>query len=322
LPRSIVPVANFSRVKNQVLDRIAVVKASEEAEKSWLASFSPNFLRIARVTAGVLGTFLIVVSLTVGTAVASLQSMPGQTLYPLKKIVESVQLRMTSDQTQKANLQIKFASTRLEELEQVLERGQNGQISAQEVQKIVTNTIQDLKTSTAAAVKVSVEQPKVAIVSKLTDLSNKLKTASIASEGEVKLELEKALQATRVSTDEAIKNIERAGLKVENQPITIENPDEVNATGKLTAVSETSVGIGTAKFLLTKDTKYVKVEVKDLKIEQVVEIKGQVKDGKTYATTVTLISEPKVEGTDTEKSNDIVPIPIDETENPAIPPTQ
>src|SRR6185436_4550703 len=215
-----------------------------------------------------------------------------------KKIVENIELRLTPAD-QKTNVQLKFAINRAEELQQVLADKQEGKISEQEVQSIIQATVSDLQSSASAAVsssKVSVKSTN--IVSKLADISNKLRAASVQSEGVVKIELEKALEANKLTQEEAIKNLENAGLKVENTPITID--DSVTASGKITTVLDTSVSIGTAKFFLTKDTKFVDMVAADLKAGLIVDIVGQIKDNKTYAEKITKvkISETKTETTE------------------------
>ncbi|MEO8065625.1 MAG: DUF5667 domain-containing protein [Candidatus Doudnabacteria bacterium] len=282
LPKKQVPNFDFMRVKNQVLDRIAVPAADTE-KAGWLVGTLPNILRIGTM---VLGSVLIIISITLGTAVTALNSVPGQAIYPLKKVVENFQLQL-APKDQQSSLQIQFASNRVDELQQVLQQQQDGQISASDAQKIVSATVKDVQKTATAAANSSVQQPKPSVVTKLADLSSKLRAASVKSEGEVKIEL-----------DQAIKNIEQAGLKVEGPPIIID--DSVSAQGKLTTVNATAASIGSAKFLLTKDTQYVNTKAADLAVDQQVDIKGQIKDNKTYAQTITLIADSKGAGMDTK----------------------
>ena len=163
---------------------------------------------------------------------------------------------------------------------------------------MVAHTVENLQKTTNAAVSASTKakstQQKVALLTKLVEQSAVLQSAKIESEGEVKLELEKAIENTRISREEAIANIERAGLKVEATPIVVEEievPSKVTANGKLTAVSDHSLSVGTAKFTVTKDTVYVNAEEKELKVGDVVEITGEVVEDETYA--IKIIKELK-----------------------------
>ncbi len=254
LPKTQVPSIDFMRIKNQMLDRISVPKM-EEKQSSWIGMASWG--QILRLGAGIIGSLVIVLSLALGTAVAALNSVPGEVIYPLKKVVENIELKL-APANDKTNLQIKFANNRIDEVAQVIQQQQDGQISAQAAKKIVAAAVRDLKTSAAAAPKSS---------NQLSDLSAKLKIASIRSEGEVKIELEQAIKDISTPADN----------------------NAVSAQGKITAISETAVSIGSVKFLLTKDTKFVNIDDGKLAVDQLVDIEGIIKDNKTYALTISLI---------------------------------
>ncbi len=307
-PRAEIPAPDFAKIKNRVLDRIYVPQEMAEERSGWLFSFS----QMAKIAAGAVGTLLIVVSLGIGTAVAALQSTPGQTIYPLKKIVENIELSLTRDPNAKANLQIQFANNRLDELSEVIAQNKAGEISSTEAQKIVAETVSDLQKTTQAALsatsKASGTQPKVSTLNKLVDLSNKqaailqplISAASVKDEGQIKI-LQDALQTSTITKEEAIKNIENAGLVVEDQPITIPATNQITANGKITALTSDTVSIGTAKFLLTTDTKYVNIKSTELKVDTVVDISGEVRsDNKTYALTITAQAVVTPPSTDTQ----------------------
>ncbi|MBI4049732.1 MAG: hypothetical protein HY395_02890 [Candidatus Doudnabacteria bacterium] len=225
IPKKNVLNADFARVKNQILDRISLPQeVALPQPQGWLAVFASSLPRVLKIGAGVLGTVLITASLVLSAAATALTSVPGEPTYQFKKVVENLQLKFANDE-QKARLQVKFAGERLQELELVLEQNKD-RLGEAKTQAIVSNTVQDLQQTTAAAVsasaKVKSAQPKVAILNALVQQSALLKTAAIQSEGKVKLELEKALETNKISQEEAIANIERAGLKVEAAPITVE----------------------------------------------------------------------------------------------------
>src|SRR5690606_13442826 len=228
IPRRKVDLPNLAKIQGEILDRIGHKSAPEKNASSF-----PMFLKLG---SAIFGSFMIVVSLTMGVAVAALQSVPGQPIYPLKKIVENIELRLTPNSKVPA-LQIQLADKRMSEIKSVLEQQESGQISEEEAQKIVSATVKDLQRTTAAAAK----QPKATIVTKLDAISNELKTASIKTEGSVKIEIEKAIQSTQDSKAEAIKNAQEAGIEIEG---TVVPPTDVaTASGKVTSVSLDSVSI-------------------------------------------------------------------------------
>jgi hypothetical protein len=303
VPRRSVRLPDLAKMQARILDRI---EQKQTAPVGVWASI-PSFLKIG---SAVFGSLMIVISLTMGLAVAALQSVPGQAIYPLKKIVENIELRLTPE-SEVATLQVQFADNRVNEIQIVLEQQEQGQITAQEAQKIVSATIKDLQKTTSAAARSTTTQPKSTIASKLADISNKLRVASVKTEGEVKIELEKAVQSTNDSQVEAAKNAQLAGLEVEGEPVII--PSTVTANGKLTAAAETAVSIGNIKFLITKDTKLTGLTLKDLKIGISVDIVGQIKDNKTYADEIKLIIVPTAPVTDPTET---------ETEEPKTTPTE
>ncbi|MBI2356229.1 MAG: hypothetical protein HYV13_03445 [Candidatus Doudnabacteria bacterium] len=299
VPKKAVLNADFVRVKNQILSRIAVPAEAAVPQVSWVMALGAILPKILKIGGGVVGSTLIVSSLALGAAVTALDSVPGEPAYQFKKVVENIRLKLANDEDQ-ARLQVKFAGERLQELEQILEQNK-GRLGETETQEIVADTVQGLQQTTAAAVsasaKVKSTQPKVAILTTLVQQSALLKTAAIQSEGKVKVELEKALENNKISQEEAIDNIERAGLKVEADPIKVEEKpeSEVKAYGKITALTETSISIGSSKFTISKDTKFVNTTFKDLKIGQVAEIEGQAVENKTFASTITAELKVKAE---------------------------
>src|SRR5258708_8301613 len=88
--RTQVPAFDFARVRNQILDRISVPQMAKSGVLARLNAFVPYL----RMGGGVLASLLIVTSLTLAPSAAALQSAPGSMIYPLKKIVENIQLRL------------------------------------------------------------------------------------------------------------------------------------------------------------------------------------------------------------------------------------
>lgn len=288
-PKATIETPNFDRVRNQILDRIAIPQEEPVAGTfGMVLAAVPRFLKIG---GAVIGSFLILSSLALGVSVAALQSLPGQPIYPVKKVVERVQLKLTADEAEKTNLEIKFANNRLEELEKLILQNQQGKVSGAEVQRIAEQTVSDIsKTTSKVSQNTNPDQPQTQILTKLVDLTSKqtalLQTASVNEEGQVKLELQKALEASKVSQEKTLADIERAGLRVDETTTVIsakQAPDEVTASGKITALNSTTISIGTAKFLLTKDTKFVNITQDALEVDQIVDIKGQIIQDKTYA---------------------------------------
>jgi hypothetical protein len=309
IPKANPPKPNLLQVRNKVLDRISLPQEQEQTFGFW--QYIPRFVRI---TGGIVGAFMILLSLTLGTAVAALESVPGQTIYPVKKIVENVQMKMANTEEERTNLQIKFSNNRVDELEAILHKQQQGKISGQEVQKIVEETAKDIqKTTQALAAEQNLTEPKTDVLNKIVSLNTKqvaiIQAAQENSDGDIKAELEKALETSKDNMEQAIENIEKAGLVVENKPVVLP-PTTTTFEGKVTAINSTSINIGTNVILLTKDTRYVNIIPADVKVNVLVKITVEIRDKKNYATKIEF-SEVKQDSTVNDESdeNEVNPPP-------------
>jgi hypothetical protein len=278
LPRRNVELPNLAKIQERILAKI-------DAQQETKSSVWSNIPYVLKFGSAIFGSFMIIVSLTMGVAVAALQSVPGQAIYPLKKIVENIELRLTPESKVPA-LQIQLADKRIQEIKTVLEQQKSGEISEAEAQKIVSATVADLQRTTSAVAKSAGKQVKPTIVNRLSDISDELKIASVTTEGSVKIEIEKAIQSTQDSKIEAIRNAKEAGIEIEIKPIL---PDAVTASGKITSLTFDSVSIGTAKFLIDRNTQFVNLTAKELKAGLIVDITGIIKDNKTYAVKISVI---------------------------------
>ncbi|GAA3127120.1 hypothetical protein GCM10010466_17430 [Planomonospora alba] len=94
---------------------------------------------------------LLSAALAVGmaaTGLAAYQSVPGETLYPLKRAAENTLLRLSTDDAERADRGLRSASTRADEVEALL-----GSASATRDQgALVGETLQDMEDTTRSAV--------------------------------------------------------------------------------------------------------------------------------------------------------------------------
>lgn len=82
--------------------------------------FSPGR---ARRWAAVLAVFLVVVLAGAGTAIAAQSSIPGEPLYPVKRVTERLGLLVVHDSPEKVHLRLEFTGRRAEEIEALYDRG-------------------------------------------------------------------------------------------------------------------------------------------------------------------------------------------------------
>ncbi|MFH1405135.1 MAG: DUF5667 domain-containing protein [Patescibacteria group bacterium] len=86
-------------------------------------SFSAVVMRPVALAASVL---LVVFGGWVTTVSASFNTVPGDTLYPVKMVTERVQLSLATTTQRRAKLHVEFAGRRLNEMTKLQEQGQNG----------------------------------------------------------------------------------------------------------------------------------------------------------------------------------------------------
>jgi Domain of unknown function (DUF5667) len=80
----------------------------------------------ARVAVTVLLAATLLVSMTAMTAVASANALPGQLLYPAKRATEQVRLALAASPSDRAEIRLDLAQTRLAELRELAHSGEPG----------------------------------------------------------------------------------------------------------------------------------------------------------------------------------------------------
>ncbi len=92
-------------------------------------------------------TLVFVFLISAGTVYASQNSLPGQFLYPVKKTLEAVRIRLASD-PDKTNLQIQLIDKRLGEIQKLSERQAiDLEKAAAEYEKAVSTALENAKNS-------------------------------------------------------------------------------------------------------------------------------------------------------------------------------
>ena len=114
--------------KAQMMYRIqSELSATKEKRRAkWL----PSFKHMPRWAVAALLIVLVLLMAGGGTVAAASNSAPGDTLYPVKLATENVQLALTFSDTGKANLEAKFASRRIDEMERIIDKGNPDLINA------------------------------------------------------------------------------------------------------------------------------------------------------------------------------------------------
>lgn len=93
-------------------------------------------------------TILFVFFISSGTIYAAQNSLPGQFLYPIKKTLEAVQIRLTADPQERANLQNQLTDKRLAEIQKLSKKQSPGlEKATTEYEKAVGAALENAKIS-------------------------------------------------------------------------------------------------------------------------------------------------------------------------------
>src|SRR3989344_3988498 len=111
-------VAIWMRVQNQIREKRV---QAEEKSRGWV--FFPS-LKFSRAAAAAL---IVILALTIvgGAARASKGSLPGQTLYPVKRAVEKVEVAFTTSDEGKVKILSNHAKRRLAEVVTLVQENQS-----------------------------------------------------------------------------------------------------------------------------------------------------------------------------------------------------
>ena len=181
---------------------------SERSVISPLSSYFIFFRQKAFVAA------VVVVLLLSGTSYVSAHSLPGDLLYPIKtNIIESIGLALRFNEEAKNEYRIYLLKKRVDELEELKQRGEISEDSRQDSSKATNKTAKNLEGSA-----IFDEEGENDYVSEKMKIYNNLIDAELEIETTIKID-------TDINMDTEIKENNKLEVKVEEDILDIE--DEV-----------------------------------------------------------------------------------------------
>ncbi len=99
------------------------------AEASRMQNRSPGFQPHFRLAGAIAIAVFILFAGLFGTGLASAETVPGETLYPIKRAMESAQLALTSNQSNRLDLEEEFDRRRVTETEKLVEAGRSESVT-------------------------------------------------------------------------------------------------------------------------------------------------------------------------------------------------
>lgn len=171
--------------------------------------FSPGR---ARRWAAALAVILALVLASAGTAIAAQSSIPGDPLYPVKRVTERLGLLVVRDPPGKTHLRLEFARRRTEEIEALDNRGE-------EVEESILVELATETEETLEEIEVAPEGNRETLFEKMVDLTERQQEVLERVRGRVvseqaKFALERALEASRRGHERAAEAIGRGRPEV------------------------------------------------------------------------------------------------------------
>ncbi|MCL5436092.1 MAG: DUF5667 domain-containing protein [Patescibacteria group bacterium] len=207
------PVLDQTAVWNRVAQQIKTNSPQPQAAplaspaSRLLSGFSLHIPKTA--FAGIMAVMML--WMVNSAAVAASNSLPGQTLYPVKRTVERIQLTLTLDDVKKTEIRIKHAETRLNEAKTIVDT------SSSTNEKIIEQALNDLKSATTQVADESSDNTD--LLQKVVELTDKQENLLPAIQdkvtGDAKKIADEALSTAKETKTTAEKNLE----ELKNQDI-------------------------------------------------------------------------------------------------------
>jgi len=222
----------IGRVKNQ---------KQEEERKTFLTFPVFSFFNLKRLFrpafAVALASVIIISSIsTVGVISASQNTLPGDFLYPVKTAIEKTQLTFSSGTESRTKLSVKFASQRIDEFSQLMDKTDKGQNIGTTVKKFTQEMVtvqQNINTLKEQNVEKAVEMAKLVQTQTpvyedvLTKSAEKLSYILPDEREQLTADINQALQEVSKTKEITDKLAEEQTTSVTNDANQNQNPGEI-----------------------------------------------------------------------------------------------
>ena len=190
-------VAVWARVQNHIREKRVT---AEEKSRGWVFTPSLQFGRMAVVALVV----LLALTIVGGAASASKGSLPGQTLYPVKRAVEKVEVALATSDEGKVKILSNHAKRRLQEVTTLVSENQSTEV--------VAETLEDLKLATRQVITAaSGSNPQ--LLNDARALVEEQEKVLTSFEDKVDQKLKEAVAETIVVTRESLEAASSGGQK-------------------------------------------------------------------------------------------------------------
>lgn len=181
----------------------------------YLNIFLPNISH--KIIAKPIGVIILIISLIAGSGVVTVSaakgSLPGDTLYSVKRTVERARVTLAFGEHSKAKVEVKLAKNRLNEFKEINHNVKSNEKKARDINIVVEDLKNDIKTVENRLAKVKKEKPpkEVVALAKIIDSeTEELKKGLKEQQDQVPEEIK---EDTDEKIDEAINAVEVTGMR-------------------------------------------------------------------------------------------------------------
>ena len=190
-------VAVWARVQNHIREKRVT---AEEKSRGWVFTPSLKFGRMAVVALVV----LLALTIVGGAASASKGSLPGQTLYPVKRAVEKVEVALATSDEGKVRVLSNHAKRRLAEVTTL--------VSENKSTEVVAETLEDLKLATRQVITVaSGSKPELLLLNDARSLVEEQEKVLTSFEDKVDQKVKEAVAEIIVVSRESLESASSSG---------------------------------------------------------------------------------------------------------------
>jgi hypothetical protein len=213
-----------------------------------------NILKITFASAG----SLAVLGSIVFAGVLSANSLPGQTLFKVKKVGEQARLKLTFNDVEKANLQIALSEKRLTEAQQVLSNTSDPSAEITALNELSSQNTATAESVKKAAVTGAIQKTDHPLVASFNDLAKKQQAfaSQIKPEDKAKTLAISTAQQSKKNTAEINNLIEIAGASNSSLTITKISTDKsiVSILGTVSKVGKDYITVEGLNFIVNEET--------------------------------------------------------------------
>ena len=239
---------------------------------------------------------LVLLATLTGTVCASMNCLPGDRLFTIKKALQGAEVMLVQNPERKAELQLNIAQKRLHDAQTVIAATADTQSQSKAIEELNKETdvaLQKIK-EIAASNPVNSKPELIKKAEEITESKQRLLSAAapeVAKESAARVEEHKHAIASIKQIIAAANEQDQAKLEPTKE-IAITSAIE-SIRNKLLKIEKNTFEVDEANTVI-EDEKGNKLALKDLSENDMVKVEGQIKNQKTLAQKIVLISKAKL----------------------------